>query len=224
MNLTPIPTKNWLGSSQHCCSFVVLSGNLLRRKSDNSMEPAVNPEPSLANRVNLCEAARSATGYATAGARDYSALSRPLLEHSDLLESEPLILTDQHHHTLTFKATFPADGSKKHKTVLEACLAEKGIERPLNSFLGLLDGDEYEIGKGLTEPGKIETWNLIQKKLKEFKSSGQVLSQQEVRFQVDFIKAFNRLANHVLQIRLLNSVKSINSYKPETVVSMISIS
>ncbi|KAA1074667.1 hypothetical protein PGT21_015206 [Puccinia graminis f. sp. tritici] len=143
------------------------------------MELAVNPEPSLANRVNLCEAARSATGYATAGARDYSALSRPLLEHSDLLESEPLILTDQHHHTLTFKATFPADGSKKHKTVLEACLAEKGIERPLNSFLGLLDGDEYEIGKGLTEPEKIETWDLIQKKLKEFKSSGQVLSQQE---------------------------------------------
>ncbi|KAI7957705.1 hypothetical protein MJO29_005922 [Puccinia striiformis f. sp. tritici] len=149
---------------QLCRSFRTPAEERVRQLG--GMDPAVNPEP-------------SATGYA-AGGRDNLALSRPFLEDSDSTESEPLISSDQRHHTLTFEP-LPADETKKPKTVLEAHLAEKKIpihnlERPTSYLFGLSHGDEYELGKGLTDPDKIKTWNFIQEKLNEFKSSDKVPS------------------------------------------------
>ncbi|POW11426.1 hypothetical protein PSHT_08374 [Puccinia striiformis] len=195
---------------QLCRSFRTPAEERVRQLG--GMDPAVNPEP-------------SATGYA-AGGRDNLALSRPFLEDSDSTESEPLISSDQRHHTLTFEP-LPADETKKPKTVLEAHLAEKKIpihnlERPTSYLFGLSHGDEYELGKGLTDPDKIKTWNFIQEKLNEFKSSDKVPSNpKEVRFRIDFIKAFNRLGDHVLRNRLLTSTESIDSFKSETVMKMV---
>ncbi|KAI9604743.1 hypothetical protein H4Q26_002712 [Puccinia striiformis f. sp. tritici PST-130] len=88
---------------QLCRSFRTPAEERVRQLG--GMDPAVNPEP-------------SATGYA-AGGRDNLALSRPFLEDSDSTESEPLISSDQRHHTLTFEP-LPADETKKQKPSVES--------------------------------------------------------------------------------------------------------
>ncbi|POW22094.1 hypothetical protein PSHT_01695 [Puccinia striiformis] len=159
-----------------------------------------------------------------AGSRDNPVLFEPLLAGSGSTDSELLISTDEQHRRLTFKPLL-ADKSKKPKTVLEALLAERrtpigDLMRPVNPLNGL--PDNFELGGSLTDPEKIKAWNSLQGKLDEFKSSDlRILTGKEAQFRLEVLKAFYFLGDHVLRNKLLTSVESINSFKPETTIKMV---
>ncbi|POW15343.1 hypothetical protein PSTT_02267 [Puccinia striiformis] len=159
-----------------------------------------------------------------AGSRDNPVLFEPLLAGSGSTDSELLISTDEQHQRLTFKPLL-ADKIKKPKTVLEALLAERrtpigDLMRPVNPLNGL--PDNFELGGSLTDPEKIKAWNSLQGKLDEFKSSDlRILTGKEAQFRLEVLKAFCFLGDHVLRNKLLTSVESINSFKPETTIKMV---
>ncbi|KNF01988.1 hypothetical protein PSTG_04812 [Puccinia striiformis f. sp. tritici PST-78] len=156
-----------------------------------------------------------------------SSLSEPLLVHSDSRESTPHIWNDG--AQLTYEPLTPAQVDRKNSisTVLEDHFAKRRISlgdlKIPDDIMPQRDGDEYEEGKGLTIPQKIDTWNKLQKKVLEFTSSETVPNAKEAQLQREFLVPFYLLGDHIARYGLLPSLRNVDSFNPETTIKMVEL-
>ncbi|POV99520.1 hypothetical protein PSHT_13492 [Puccinia striiformis] len=163
-----------------------------------------------------------------------ASLSEPLLKNSNSLELTPRISTEE--TPLKYEPLRLAQVQKPRQTtltVLDAHLAERRIPRGdlkiqdiVHSLLGRQpDGDEYVIGDGLTIPQKIASWNSLQEQVFKFSLQSQetVSDAKEVEFQLEFLKSFCLLGDHIVRYGLLPSTEGIESLKPKSTIQMVEL-
>ncbi|KAI7961642.1 hypothetical protein MJO28_002131 [Puccinia striiformis f. sp. tritici] len=164
-------------------------------------------------------------GHASRNGDTPSSLFEGLLEHSDSHVSTPYISTGEAQLRYEPLTLAQVEKPTSTPTALEALLEDNKMQLgdlkiPDGIIMPLSDGDEYGPGKGLTISQKIEMWNELQKRILEFTSSETVPDAKEAEFQLDFLKHFCLLSDHIARYGLIPSSDKIESFKPKTTVKM----